>query len=66
MRFESGMWRSGFSWDLDSEAGSPHYQDFLEVSVLWGGIGYIWGEHFVEDHYLHKKWNFTGYNIWGE
>ena len=31
-------------------------QGFLEVFAFWGGIGYIWGEHSVADHYLHKNW----------
>ena len=37
-------------------------QGFLEVFTFFGGGGeirYIWGEHYV-DHYLLKKWNFTG------
>ena len=25
----------------------------------------FWGEHSVKDHYLHKKWNFTGYYFLG-
>ena len=39
-------------------------QGFLEVfAFFWGGGGRVdlgGGEHSVEDHYLHKKWNFTG------
>ena len=31
-------------------------QGFLEGFAFWGGIGYI----SFEDHYLHKKRNFTG------
>ena len=29
---------------------------------IFGGIRYIWGEHSVEDHYLHKNWII----FWGE
>ena len=41
-----------------------HYLAGLSGSsafFFWGGGGRVHlGEHFVEDHYLHKKRNFTG------
>ena len=41
-------------------------QGFMEVSAFFwgGGIGYIWGEHSVKDHYLHKSGTLLG-NIFG-
>ena len=46
---------------------SVFMQGFLDVfAFFWGGggggIGYIWGEHSVEDHYLH----INGIIFWGE
>ena len=43
-------------------------QGFLLCVCVWGGgrVDFVfWGEHCVEYHYLHIKWNFTGGLGWG-
>ena len=42
-----------------------NHRDSWRFSLFFGGgelgtLTFRGGEHSVEDHYLHKKWNFTG------
>ena len=43
-------------WGVKSYNGQASWRFSL---FFWGGRVNL-GEHSVEDHYLYKKWNFTG------